>query len=89
MNAANKQINLGFKTIVAGLIMLVLEFMFLPVFGILQKAHVNGSGFYSAFIKYAGMQPMPIIFGITVAIIVVGIAFLTLGLYSKKHNTVK
>lgn len=89
MNATNKQVNLGFKTTVAGLIMLVLEFMFLPVFGALQKAHVNGQGFYSDFIKYAGMQPMPIIFTITIVIIVFGISFLTLGLYSKKHNAVK
>lgn len=89
MNAANKQVNLGFKTIVAGLIMLVLEFMFLPVFGALQKAHVNGQGFYSDFIKYAGMQPMPIIFGITIAVIVVGVGFLSFGLYSKKCNTAK
>lgn len=84
MNAANKQTNLGFKTIVVGLIMLVLEFMFLPILGSLQKSHVNGQGFYSDFIKYAGMQPMPIIFIITVAIIVIGIGFLALGLYNKK-----
>lgn len=89
MNAANKQVNLGFKTIVAGLILLVLEFMFLPVFGTLQKAHVNQHGFYLDFIQYAGMQPMPIIFGITIAVIVVGVAFLSFGLYSKKHNTAK
>lgn len=89
MNAANKQVNLGFKTIVAGLILLVLEFMFLPVFGTLQKAHVNQHGFYLDFIQYAGMQPMPIIFGITIAVIVVGVAFLFFGLYSKKHNTAK
>ena len=89
MNAANKQVNLGFKTIVAGLILLVLEFMFLPVFGTLQKAHVNQHGFYLDFIQYAAMQPMPIIFGITIAVIVVGVAFLSFGLYSKKHNTAK
>ncbi len=84
MNAANKQVNLGFKTVVAGLIMLVLEFMFLPVFGALQKAHVDGQGFYSDFIKYAQMQPMPIIYGITIAVIVVGVVFISFGLYSKK-----
>ena len=32
---------------------------------------------------------MPIIFGITIAVIVVGVAFLSFGLYSKKHNTTK
>ena len=87
MNASNKQISLGFKTMVAGLIMLVLEFMFLPIFATIQKAHVNGQGFYSDFIKYVGMQPMPIIFTITIIIILVGISFLALGLYSKKHNS--
>lgn len=89
MNAANKQANIGFKTIVVGLIMLVLEFMFLPIFGALQKSHVNAQGFYTDFIKYAGMQPMPIIFALTVAIIVVGIGFLALGLYTIKRSTTK
>lgn len=85
INAANRQTNTGFKTIVVGLVMLVLEYMFLPIFGSIQKAHVNGQGFYSDFIKYAGMQPMPIIFTITAAIIVVGIIFMVLGLYNKKR----
>ena len=86
MNAANKQANIGFKTIVVGLIMLVLEFMFLPILGTMQKTHVNGQGFYSDFIKYAGMQPMPIIFTLTAIIILVGIFFLLKGLMYKKSN---
>lgn len=89
MNAANKQANIGFKTIIVGLIMLVLEFMFLPILGTMQKTHVNGQGFYSDFIEYAGMQPMPIIFTLTAIIILVGIFFLLKGLMYKKSNPTK
>lgn len=89
MNAANRQTDLGFKAVIVGLVMLVLEFMFLPILGSLQKSHVNGQGFYSDYIKYAGVQPMPVIFTITAVIIAIGIGFLVFGLYNKKsaqHN---
>ncbi|AFM00947.1 putative transcriptional regulator [Desulfitobacterium dehalogenans ATCC 51507] len=89
MNAANKQTNIGFKTIIIGLIMLVLEFMFLPILGTMQKAHVDGQGFYSDFMKYAGMQPMPLIFMLTAMIILIGIFFLLKGLMHKKSNPTK
>lgn len=37
MNTANKQITMGFAAIIIGLVLFVIEFMFLPVFGALQK----------------------------------------------------
>jgi len=85
LNLVNKQIAMGFRTVIVGLIMFVLEFMFLPVFGSMQKEHVSGNGFYSDYIKYAGMQPMPIIFTITGIIVIVGIFLIVKGYIGKKN----
>lgn len=87
LNLAHKQITIGFMTVVAGLIMFVLEFMFLPIFGTMQKAQVNGQGFYSDFMKYAKVQPMPAIFAVTFILIIIGIAFMLKGYFYKKHKS--
>ena len=84
-NLAHKQIVMGFITVVIGLIMLVLEYMYLPIFGTMQKAQVNAQGFYSDFIKYAKVQPMPTIFAITVIIIILGVLFTIKGCIDKRN----
>ncbi|WP_313526956.1 helix-turn-helix domain-containing protein [Anaerotignum sp.] len=86
MNLANRQIIIGVKTLVLGLVMLVLEFLFLPVFGMIQKEHVNGQGFYTEFMRYAFMQPMPIVFTITIAICLIGVLCLLRGYFYRKNN---
>lgn len=50
----DRKVIIGFKTIILGLCLYVIELLFLPVFGTLQKAQVSGDGFYSDFWKYAG-----------------------------------
>jgi transcriptional regulator with XRE-family HTH domain len=89
INLAHKQILMGFVTIVIGLIMFVLEFMFLPVFGTMQKEQASGHGFYSHFMDYASVQPMPTIFKVTFMIIMVGLAFMLKGYFYKKRNLIK
>lgn len=88
-NLAHKQITMGFKTVVTGLIMLVLEFLFLPFLGTMQKAQVNGQGFYSDFIRYAAYPPMPAIFKLTGAVIAAGLCFILIGYLSKKGHSAK
>ena len=80
----DRKIIVGFKTIVLGLCLYVIELLSLPVFGTLQKAQVNGNGFYSDFWKYAGEQPYPIIFVLTGIIVVLGIVLAFLGYKGKK-----
>ncbi len=80
----DRKIIVGFKTIVLGLFLYVIELLSLPVFGTLQKAQVNGDGFYSDFWKYAGKQPYPIIFVLTGIIVVMGIVLVFLGYKEKK-----
>lgn len=75
---------IGFKTIILGLCLYVIELLSLPVFGTLQKIQVSGDGFYTDFWKYAGEQPYPIIFMLTGIIVVLGIIFMTLGYKEKK-----
>jgi len=89
LNLAHKQITIGFWTVVTGLIMFVLELMFLPIFGSMQKTHVNGQGFYSDFMNYAIVQPMPAIFTITSIIVMIGIAFMLKGYFYKKYQSTK
>lgn len=86
LNLAHKQIIMGFSSIVLGSILLILEFMFLPIFGKMQKEQVDGQGFYMNFIEYAKVQPMPIIFSITFIIIIIGIIFMLKGYFYKKTN---
>ena len=80
----DKKVIIGFKTIILGLCLYVMELLFLPVFGTLQKVQVSGDGFYTDFWKYAGEQPYPIIFMLTGIIVVLGIIFITLGYKEKK-----
>ncbi len=62
----------GFKTVILGLSLFILEFLTLPVFGTLQKLQVSAQGFHSDFWEYAGEQPYPIIFALTGIIVVLG-----------------
>lgn len=75
----DKKIIIGFKTIIWGLSLYILELLFLPIFGTLQKEQVNGRGFYSDFWKYAGMQPYPAVFILTGIIVVLGVGFMISG----------
>ena len=78
----------GFKTIILGLCLYIIELLFLPVFGVLQKTHVSGNGFYSDFWKYVDMQPYPIILTLTGIIIILGVVLLLIG-YKEKINLKK
>lgn len=80
----DRKIIIGFKTIILGLCLYIVELLFLPIFGAFQKAQVSGDGFYSDFWMYAGKQPYPLIFVLTGIIIVLGIAFIIWGYKGKK-----
>lgn len=81
----DRKVIVGFKTIILGLCLYVIELLSLPIFGTLQKAQVNGDGFYPDFWKYIGTQPYPIIFVLTGIIVVLGIGFMILGYKEKKR----
>ena len=85
LNFAHKQITMGFRIVVIGLLMFVLEYMFLPLFGSMQKAQVSGQGFYSDFMEYAKIQPMPVIFTITAFVVIIGIILIAKGYFDKKN----
>ena len=75
----DRKVIIGFKTIIWGLSLYIVELLALPVFGRLQKAQVDGNGFHSDFWAYAGEQPYPTVFILTGVIIVLGAAFMILG----------
>lgn len=45
----DRKVIVGFKTVIWGLSLYIAELLSLPVFGTLQKAQVDGNGFYSDF----------------------------------------
>ena len=85
LNMLSKRIQSGVSVLILGCVMLVLEFVFLPIYAMIHKSVVNGQGFYSDPIKYASMPPMPIVFAVTGIVIIIGL-YLTLSGYSRKHR---
>lgn len=79
-----RQILMGFKTIVLGLCLFIVELLSLPIFGNLQRIQVSGSGFYADFMLYASQQPYPLIFTITGIIVIMGMVWIGLGYRGKK-----
>jgi len=81
-----EKVLLGIKTIVLGLVLYVLEFLSLPIFGAIHKAQVDGQGFYSDFWKYVGTQPYPAMFITTAVIVALGIFVLVSGCKDMKQK---
>ena len=88
MNYINSLIKIGIKTTILGTVLIVLECLFLPVLAIIQKSQVNGQVFYTDFMDYISVQPMPIIYILTIIIICVGIFLVFWGSRRKRksHN---
>ena len=84
LNNGQGKNKIGFKTVILGLCLYIVELLSLPVFGTLQKIQTGGDCFYSDFWLYAGKQPYPIIFIITGIVIVLGIAFIICSYKEKK-----
>ncbi len=85
INVAQRLVNIGATAIIIGLILFVLEFMFLPLFGSLHRAHVNGQGYYQNFMDYTKVQPMPTIFTVTGILIFVGLLLFIKGYIDKRN----
>lgn len=76
----------GFKTIILGCCLLVLEFLFLPIYSYIELLRTGGDGTFRNCLEYAGIQPMPIVFFITGIIITLGIVLLVSGLIQEKSK---
>lgn len=78
MNFQKRCFTAGWLTSLTGVVLLVAEYFalfFLRNEAIRLDYDTNiGLGFYSDAMKYASVAPMPTIFGITIAVIVIGAA---------------
>lgn len=83
-----QRILLGFKTIIGGIVLYIMELLSLPIFGVLQKVQVSGDGFKTDFWKYVSYQPYPTIFVLTGAIIVLGLVLLLSGAAEKRGGKI-
>ena len=63
----------GLRTILLGIVLYIIELMFLPLFANWQKNLVDGQGFYTDIMEYTKMQPYPLIFVLTGLIVAIGI----------------
>ena len=77
MNVKKRYFTAGWITALAGTVLLILEYFslfFLRAMAIrLDVEKGNSLGYYDDPMHYASVQPMPVIFGITIAVIVTGI----------------
>lgn len=84
LNAAEKRIRTGFITAVAGLIMLALELLLLPVMQVME--HNAFGHFLTNAMDYAGKMPMKAVIFITAAAIAAGGIFMYQGYLCKKKQ---
>ena len=77
----------GLRTTLLGIVLYIVEFLFLPVFASLQKNLVDGNGFYTDIMEYTKMQPYPLVFVLTGIIVVIGIALCVKSYLSKNKPT--
>ena len=85
LNAAEKRIRTGFITAVAGLIMLALELLLLPVMQVME--HNAFGHFLTNAMDYAGKMPMKAVIFITAAAIAAGGIFMYQGYLCKKKQS--
>jgi len=69
-----RQKRMGGYIAVLGALLAALSLFFLPVYGTMQKAQVDGQGFYSDFMRYADKPPMSILFLLSGALVLAGAA---------------
>lgn len=78
MNIKRRYFTAGWLTALTGTVLLILEFFslfFLRAMAIrLDVEKGNSLGYYNDPMQYAFIQPMPVIFGVTIALIVIGAA---------------
>jgi len=84
LNAAEKRIRTGFITAVAGLIMLALELLLLPVMQVME--HNAFGHFLTNAMDYAGKMPMKAVIFITAAAIAAGGIFMYQGYLCKRKQ---
>lgn len=84
LNAAEKRIRTGFITAVAGLVMLALELLLLPVMQVME--HNAFGHFLTNAMDYAGKMPMKAVIFITAAAIAAGGIFMYQGYLCKRKQ---
>lgn len=72
INAAKRCFTAGWVTAVIGVVLLIVEFFSLLVIQVVDLETTHG--WYSNAMEYAAKPPMPVIFGITGAVLAAGIA---------------
>ena len=96
MNGAKRCFTAGWITALVGVALLVVEFfaLFLIQDMEIRLALDTGGGYYPKVMQYAAMPPMPVIFGVTIAVIAVGAVLAAVGLLAmggkwsrKKHKS--
>ena len=72
-NTKKRQFNIGWITIVIGIILLILELFSLKIIQFSAMQYAATEGYYSNPMEYARIAPMPIIFTLTIIMIILGV----------------
>ena len=88
LNAASRLLTLGGIVTALGLFLLAAELLFLPILAQMHKELVNGQGYYVEYMRYAEMQPMPLIFLLSAILALFGLVLILLSLW-QKHKALR
>ena len=83
LNAASRLLSIGCITAAAGMILLIGELLFLPFLAQMHQNFVHAEGYYGEYIRYASMQPMPLVFFVTGALVVFGAGLIVAAVVQK------
>ena len=91
MNGATRCFTAGWITALAGAILLVAEFFALfPIQDMeIRLAIDSGGGYWPNVMQYAAMPPMPVIFGLTIAVIAAGVVLAAGGMLAMQGKCVQ
>lgn len=78
-----KCVSQGLKIIILGCCLLIGELLLLPIYAFLEKIRTGGSNVVTKWIEYASVKPMPLVFTITIIILLIGVVHLMNGLKHK------
>ena len=88
-NTKRRRFTIGWLTVVIGFVLLIVEYfsLFIIQFNAmkLELEHAAGTGYFADPMMYASVAPMPLIFGLTVGVIVLGAVLVAVSFCGRKQ----
>ncbi len=85
-NTRKRQFTVGWITVVVGFVLLICDFFALQIIQFTAKQYATAEGYFQNAMEYARIAPMPTIFTITIAIIVLGLGLTAFSVIGRKKK---